>query len=328
MRHVAANALTILIVILLALAGVAAWGVKQWSAEGPLSGEATVMVEKGDGVAAISARLEEAGAISDARIFRVGVKYAGLEQSMKFGEYLVPAGASMKAIAELLASGRSVQHPITIVEGWSVWQAVEAIKAEEVLVGEITNLPPEGMIAPETYSVQRGEQRQAVLDRMVKIQERILDTAWENRAEGLPIKTKEEALILASIIEKETGIEGERPMIAGVFVNRLRRGMPLQTDPTVIYGILKGEGSLGRGLRRSELDAPTPWNTYKIQGLPPTPIANPGKAAIAAAVQPAETQALYFVADGTGGHVFSNSLAEHNRNVAKWREIERARQIQ
>jgi UPF0755 protein len=198
----------------------------------------------------------------------------------------------------------------------------------EVLTGEIEALPTEGMIAPDTYNVLRGQSRQDVIDRMVEVQTRILQVAWDNRAPDLPYDTMEEALVLASLIEKETAIAGERAKIGGVFINRLRRGMRLQTDPAVIYGITKGEGALGRGLRRSELDRATPWNTYQIDGLPPTPIANPGKAAIAAAVQPGETDALFFVADGTGGHAFAKTYAEHNRNVAVWRRIERERQAQ
>ena len=326
MRHVAANALTVLIVLGLALGAVIAWGVQQWRAPGPHGATAQVVIEKGAGLSTIAGKLDEAGVLSDGRLFRIGAKYAGQAGAMKFGEYEIPAHASMEEIAALLVEGKTVQHPITVVEGWTVWQVAQAVMAEDVLVGEIETLPPEGMIAPDTYNVLRGETRQQVIDRMVAVQKRILDVAWENRAPGLPLASREEALILASIIEKETGVSGERAMVSGVFVNRLRRGMRLQTDPTVIYGITKGEGSLGRGLRRSELDRRTPWNTYQIDGLPPTPIANPGRAAIAAAVQPAETDALFFVADGTGGHAFARTLAEHNRNVAKWRRIERERQ--
>lgn len=328
MRHLAANALTILIVLGICAAGAIAWGVNAYRAPGPHGDDRMVMVPKGAGVATITKALDDAGVIRDPMIFRLGVRYSGQGGSMKFGEYQVPAGASMEEVAALLVSGRTVQHPLTVPEGWTVWQVAEAVRAMDVLEGEIETMPPEGMIAPDTYNVQRGQTRQEVLDRMTAVQARILDVAWENRAPDLPLESKEEALILASIIEKETGIGGERAVIGGVFVNRLRRGMRLQTDPTVIYGITKGEGVLGRGLRRSELDRRTDWNTYQIDGLPPTPIANPGKEAIAAAVMPAETDALYFVADGTGGHAFASSLAEHNRNVAAWRRIERERQAE
>lgn len=328
MRHLAANALTILIVLGICVAGAIAWGVGEYRAPGPHGEDRFVTVPKGAGVATITKALEDAGVIDDPMIFRLGVRYAGQGPSMKFGEYQVPAGASMEEVASLLVSGRTVQHPLTVPEGWTVWQVAQAVAGMDVLTGEIETLPGEGMIAPDTYNVQRGQSRQEVIDRMVAVQTRILEVAWENRAPDLPLASMEEALILASIIEKETGIGGERAVIGGVFVNRLRKGMRLQTDPTVIYGITKGEGVLGRGLRRSELDRRTKWNTYQIDGLPPTPIANPGKAAIAAAVQPAETDALFFVADGTGGHAFARTLAEHNRNVAAWRKIERQRAAQ
>jgi UPF0755 protein len=328
MRHVAANALTVLLVLGVIAAGLIAWGVEAYRAPGPAAEDRTVMVARGATIGAITDALDAAGVIADPRLFRMGVRYAGQAPKMKFGEYLVPAGASMEQIASLLVSGRTVQHPITVPEGWSVWQVARAVEAMEVLTGEIEALPTEGMIAPDTYNVLRGQSRQDVIDRMVEVQTRILQVAWDNRAPDLPYDTMEEALVLASLIEKETAIAGERAKIGGVFINRLRRGMRLQTDPAVIYGITKGEGALGRGLRRSELDRATPWNTYQIDGLPPTPIANPGKAAIAAAVQPGETDALFFVADGTGGHAFAKTYAEHNRNVAVWRRIERERQAQ
>ncbi|MFT4793260.1 MAG: UPF0755 protein [Paracoccaceae bacterium] len=328
MRHLAANALTVLIVLGICIAGAIAWGVSVYRAPGPHGDDRMVMIPRGAGVATITEALSEAGVIGDPMIFRLGVRYSGQGPSMKFGEYSVPSGASMQDVASLLVSGRTVQHPLTVPEGWTVWQVAQAVTGMDVLEGEIESLPTEGMIAPDTYNVQRGQSRQEVIDRMVAVQARILNVAWENRAPDLPFDTKEEALVLASIIEKETAVVGERPTIGGVFVNRLRKGMRLQTDPTVIYGITKGEGVLGRGLRRSELDRRTAWNTYQIDGLPPTPIANPGKAAIAAAVMPAATDALYFVADGTGGHAFATSLAEHNRNVAAWRKIERARQAE
>ncbi len=194
---------------------------------------------------------------------------------------------------------------VVVPEGWTSWQVVEALRAREDLTGEIAEVPPEGSLAPAGYDYQRGDTRQSLIDRMRLEQERILAEAWEGRDPDLPVSSPEELLILASIIERETGIAEERGEVAGVFVNRLRRGMRLQTDPTVIYGITRGEGSLGRGLRASELAAATPYNTYVIQGLPPGPIANPGRDAIEAAARPLETENLYFVADGTGGHAFA-----------------------
>ncbi len=215
-----------------------------------------------------------------------------------------------------------IQYRITIAEGATSWQVVEGLRAAEFLTGEIESVPPEGRLAPDSYSINRDANRAVLLAEMQSRQDAILASLWETRAEGLPYASPEEALIMASIIEKETGQADERRQVASVFVNRMRIPMRLQTDPTVIYGITMGEGTLGRGLRRSELDAVTPYNTYQIDGLPPTPIANPGRAAIAAALDPDDTPYLYFVADGTGGHTFSTNLQDHNRAVARWREIE------
>jgi UPF0755 protein len=219
------------------------------------------------------------------------------------------------------------RHRITMAEGVTSWQVVQAINGIEVLQGDLTDIPAEGTLAPYSYEVASGDTRASVIADMVTRQTSILDQAWTNRAADLPLKSKQEALILASIIEKETSVPDERGLVSSVFINRLNQGMPLQTDPTVIYGITKGQGVLGRGLRRSELRGQTPWNTYVIRGLPPTPIANPGPDAIAAAVNPNDSRYIFFVADGTGGHAFAETLAEHNANVAKWRQIEAERAI-
>jgi len=219
----------------------------------------------------------------------------------------------------------ATRHRIAMAEGVTSWQVVQAINGIEVLQGDITEIPAEGTLAPFSYEVASGDTRASVIADMVARQTSILDQAWTNRAADLPLKSKEEALILASIIEKETSVPDERGLVSSVFINRLNQGMPLQTDPTVIYGITKGQGVLGRGLRRSELRGQTPWNTYVIRGLPPTPIANPGADAIAAAVNPDDSRYIFFVADGTGGHAFAKTLAEHNANVAKWRQIEAER---
>jgi UPF0755 protein len=219
----------------------------------------------------------------------------------------------------------ATRHRIAMAEGVTSWQVVQAINGIEVLQGDITEIPAEGTLAPFSYEVASGDTRASVIADMVARQTSILDQAWTNRAADLPLKSKEEALILASIIEKETSVPDERGLVSSVFINRLNQGMPLQTDPTVIYGITKGQGVLGRGLRRSELRGQTPWNTYVIRGLPPTPIANPGADAIAAAVNPDDSRYIFFVADGTGGHAFAETLAEHNANVAKWRQIEAER---
>lgn len=223
-------------------------------------------------------------------------------------------------------SDADTRYRIALAEGVTSWQVIEALNAIDVLSGEITERPEEGTLAPDSYEVVEGADRNALLARMQEIQTLRIAAAWESRQEGLPLAGPEEMLVLASIIEKETGVPDERRQVASVFVNRLNQGMKLQTDPTVIYGITKGRGVLGRGLRQSELRSQTPWNTYVINGLPPSPIANPGMASLEAAVAPAATDYVFFVADGSGGHAFAETLEEHNRNVAKWREIEAQRQ--
>ena len=217
------------------------------------------------------------------------------------------------------------RYRIAMAEGVTSWQVTEALKGMDFLEGEVENVPAEGSLAPDSYELRAGDDRSAVLAQMGEAQQRLLADAWDARAPDLPIETPEELLVLASIIEKETGVPEERGQVASVFVNRLNRGMRLQTDPTVIYGITLGEGVLGRGLRASELRRATPWNTYVIEGLPPTPIANPGRASLIAAAQPEATNYVFFVADGTGGHAFAETLDEHNRNVAEWRKIEAER---
>ncbi len=212
---------------------------------------------------------------------------------------------------------------VAVAEGATSWQIVEGLKAAGFLSGDISGVPAEGSLAPDTYDVKRDASRQELVNEMAGRQTRILEAAWEGRDPDLPYASPEEALIMASIVEKETGVAAERPVVASVFVNRLRQGMRLETDPTVIYGVTKGEAVLDRGLRRSELQRRTPYNTYQIEGLPPTPIANPGKAAIEAALHPEQTNFIFFVADGSGGHAFARTLEEHNANVARWREIER-----
>ena len=216
-------------------------------------------------------------------------------------------------------------YSVVVAEGTTSWQVLNGLRMIDILDANIDDVPAEGTLAPDAYDVRIGDKVSDLLAQMAAKQETILADAWTNRAEGLPVETPEEALILASLIEKETGVPTERRQVASVFVNRLERGMRLQTDPAVIYGITRGEGVLGRGLRQSELRGETPWNTYVIPALPPTPIANPGRASIEAALNPDTTEYVFFVADGTGGHAFATNLEDHNRNVARWREIEAER---
>ena len=326
-RHIASNALTFLILGLVVIFGLVTWSQAEYRARGPLVEPLAIEVGRGETMTSVVEKLEDAGAISDERIFRIAARYTGLDEGLRFGEYLIPAGASMEDILKLLNKGANVARQIIIPEGWTSWEIVEGLRAREELSGEIAGVPPEGSLAPAGYDFQKGDTRESLLIRMSNEQKRILADAWENRAPDLPVKTPEELLILASIIEKETGLVEERAEVAAVFVNRLNKGMKLQTDPTVIYGITLGKGPLGRGLRASELATATPYNTYAIPGLPPTPIANPGRKAIEAAANPVESEYLFFVADGTGGHAFATTLEEHNANVVLWRRLEAQRAI-
>lgn len=286
------------------------------------SGEATVVtVPSGAGVAVIAARLKTAGVIRSTDLFKASAALTGSATKLRAGEYEVPSGASVKDVLALLTNGRVVRHFVTIPEGWSSAQAVDILMKEEVLTGTV-EVPEEGSLWPETYEVMRGETRASVIARMQRAQQEGLAELWARRGPTSVVTTPDEAVILASIVEKETGIGAERPQVAAVFSNRIRQGMRLESDPTIIYGITKGR-PLGRGIRQSELATDTGYNTYLIDGLPPTPIANPGREAIAAVLNPPRSEYLFFVADGTGGHVFARTYEEHRFNVARWREIER-----
>ena len=289
--------------------------------------ETVVLYPRGTGLSAIAADLEAKGLVPDARLFKAVAYLERAQGRLKAGEYAIPSGASMAAIIAQLAEGRSIQHRLTVAEGLTTAMILRLVRDHPVLVGDLPPPPPEGALLPETYLFTRGTTRAELVERMVRDKRELVDALWDRRKDGLPIKTKEEAITLASIVEKETGVADERPRVAAVFVNRLRLGMRLQSDPTIIYGISGGE-PLGRGIRQSELDRITPYNTYQIDGLPPTPIANPGRAALEAVLNPPETDELFFVSDGTGGHAFARTLEEHNRNVANWRRIERERASQ
>jgi len=329
-RHFASNAITLLIVAMTLVGGIIAWGASEMTSPGDFVEDAIFEVRKGDKFQAVSERLAESGLISDARIFRISARYSGDDGRLKFGEYKVPAYSSMNEVLALVTSGKALAYQVTIPEGLTSWQIVQRLNEEPLLTGEILDkdIPPEGSLAPNTYSISKGDDRQQLLRRMTLAQHQILTEAWELRAEGLPLASPDEALILASIIEKETGEKAERKIVSSVFINRLNLGMRLQTDPTVIYGVTKGKGTLGRGLRLSELRTKTEYNTYVIEGLPPTPIANPGRAAIEAALNPDSTDYIFFVADGTGGHAFAITIGDHNRNVKAWRKIEAQRRAE
>ncbi len=289
--------------------------------------QTVIVVPRGVGIGSIGDPLQASGVVRNSLVFRVGVMIYGRGRSLKAGEYSVPSGESMAGVIEKLSAGKVVLHPITAPEGWTSAMVVDMLAASDVLEGETPAPPPEGTLLPETYRVERGTERASVLRKMEQEQKDLLAKLWPARAPNLPFRTQREALVLASIVEKETGLDGERPRVAAVFVNRLRKGMRLESDPTVIYGVSQGR-PLGRPILQSELSLKTPYNTYQIYGLPPGPIANPGKAALEAVLNPPSTGDLYFVADGTGGHVFAATLAEHQRNVTRWRALEKLRGAQ
>ncbi len=313
----------LLLAIIVGVAGVMFLN-HEFQKPGPLSEEKIVLIKSGMGSQSIADLLQEEGVIRSDILFRVVVRVHGLDAQLQAGEYRVPAGASLQDVIDQLVDGQSILHKLTIPEGRTTKQVLALVASDPILVGDITRTPAEGELLPETYAFTRGETRDMVIERMEQAHTKTLEVLWQGRADNLPFSTKQEAVILASIVEKETGVAEERPQVASVFINRLRKNMRLQSDPTIIYGLTGGE-PLGRGLRVSELRRETPYNTYLVSGLPPTPIANPGAASLAAVLNPADTDYLYFVADGTGGHVFATTLAEHNRNVAKWRRIEDGR---
>jgi UPF0755 protein len=309
-----------LIALAVIVAGVFEWESANFKAPGPAAKDTVVLIAPRSGVSKTAHALEEAHVVKHAYLFEIGVRLRGLAASLKAGEYAIPARASLKEIADILISGKVVQHKLTAAEGLTSRMIYDIVKNDKALQGEAGAVPAEGTLLPETYLFTHGTTRTDIFTRMKAAQGALLDRLWPNRAADLPFTTREQAIILASIVEKETALSSERPHIASGFVNRLRIGMPLQSDPTIIYGITRGY-PLGRAILESEIRAATPFNTYDIAGLPPQPISNPGADAIAAVLNPDQTQDLYFVADGTGGHVFSPTIAEHEKNVAKWRKI-------
>ncbi len=302
------------------LAAIAFWGYGQFTKPGPTTHDATVILARGAGVTGIARRLADAGVVTDADVFRVGVRAMGAGRQLKAGEYRVPAGASMREVVALLLSGRTVIRRLTVPEGLTAAEIRALLARAEGLIGEVPEIA-EGRLLPETYHYQYGDDRAELVGRMRKAMDQALLDVWARRRDDSPLKTPEEVLTLASIIEKETGVAVERAHIAGVFHNRLRRGMKLQSDPTVVYALTSGTQPLGRPLTRADLEAPGPYNTYRIDGLPPGPIANPGRAALEAATKPLPTRDLYFVADGSGGHAFAPTYEAHLNNVRHLRRL-------
>lgn len=317
--------------LLLLAAGASLFGAWRWfetaiAAPGPLARPTLVVIPKGEGVDDIGQRLAAAGLVGDARLVAGAMLIYGGQRSLKAGEYEIPASASILDILALLQSGKTYVRRVTLAEGLSVAQIYAVLETAEGLEGALPPRPPEGSLLPETYHYSRGESRAALVQRARKAMDEALTQAWAQRSpETGPLADRMALLILASVVEKETGVEAERAQIAGVFLNRLKRGMRLQSDPTVIYAMTRGEAPLGRALTRADLTRIDPFNTYTSEGLPPAPIANPGRAALMAVAKPMVTKNLYFVADGNGGHAFAETLEQHNRNVARWRQIQKDR---
>lgn len=320
------GAVTFLFFVLIVLGIGLYYGSVQFYKEGPLRQDRITMITPGMNARTIAAALERNNIITNRWVFLAGLRAYQSNSSLKAGEYLIKAKASMSDVMDTLVEGRAILHTLTIPEGLTSKQIVERLRNDPILVGDITEVPDEGTLLPETYTFTRGQTRQYLLNEMKTAHIVALEEAWRRRGEELPIMTPRQLVILASIVEKETGKADERPRIAGVFINRLRKKMQLQSDPTILYGLFKGDAwDKSRTIFRSQLNAPNSYNTYQISGLPPGPIANPGKAALEAVANPSRTKDLFFVADGTGGHVFAETLAAHNRNVTKWRAIEKVR---
>ncbi|MBO0765670.1 MAG: endolytic transglycosylase MltG [Hyphomicrobiaceae bacterium] len=324
-----------LLLLVMAIGGALALVLQNWvNVPGPLAASKALVIPKGEGVHDIAARLEREGIITDRRLFMAAYLIAKATRwgdgtrplQLKAGDYEIPKAASIRSVIDIIGEGKTIAHRVTIPEGLTSYQIVERLKADPDLAGEIAQVPEEGSLLPETFSVQHATQRQTIIDKMQAGSRKQMEKLWAQRQKGLPFKTWEEAVVLASIIEKETGRNDERERVAAVFINRLRQNMPLQSDPTILYGINGGKTEWGRKILQSEIDQKTAHNTYQIRGLPPTPICNPGRAAIEAVLNPASTKEIFFVADGKGGHIFAETLKDHNVNVQKYRALEREKE--
>src|ERR1041385_3228727 len=312
------------IILIVAIAGGVAWsyGRHKFETPGPLDRDKVVNIPKGLGLRDIADLLTRENIIEQPWIFIGGVLVLKAKDELKYGEYKFTKQATLRETIETIVEGKVVQHTFTIPEGLTSEQIVAALAEVDFLAGNIREIPKEGTLPPETYNFPRGTTREQAIQRMQNQHRRVVQEVWERRSPDLPVKTPEALVTLASIVEKETGRPDERSRVAAVFVNRLRQRIKLQADPTIIYGLVGGKGTLGRPIMRSEIEQPTPYNTYVIDGLPPGPIANPGRAALEAAANPARTRELYFVADGTGAHAFSDNLEQHRQNIAKLRQFE------
>tara|TARA_R110000868_G_scaffold266274_1_gene525135 strand:+ start:4520 stop:5494 length:975 start_codon:yes stop_codon:yes gene_type:complete len=304
----------------LTIGGAAVYVYVQYTSPSRLVQGSDIVIPQGTGVRGIADIFRREHIIEEPLVFLMGVRISGLDRSLRAGEYHFPARVSPKQAVEILATGETVKRFVTFPEGLRSGEIVDRINLVDGLLGDVAGIPPDGMLLPETYQFSYGDTKQSILDRMVAAHDDLVTQLWPDRKENLPFDTIEQAIVLASIVERETGVAAERPRVAGVFVNRLNKKMRLQSDPTVAYAI-SPDKRLDRALTRADLKFDSPYNTYVSSGLPPGPITNPGRDAIYAVLHPAETDELYFVADGTGGHAFARTLDEHNRNVARWRRI-------
>jgi UPF0755 protein len=313
---------TLLVVVSIAVGAALFFGKQRFEAPGPLAEDKVVNIPRGFGIRDIADLLQREGVIDQPYVFMGGVIALKARGDLKSGEYQFTKRASLADVVDTIVENKVVQHSFTVPEGLTSEQIVARLLETDALAGQIKEIPREGTLLPETYKFTRGMTREQIIQRMQQSHRRVLQEVWEHRVADLPVKTPEQLVTLASIIEKETARPDERTRVAAVFINRLKGKMRLQSDPTIIYGLTGGKGSLGRPILKSEIEQPTPYNTYVIDGLPPGPIANPGRASLEAAANPARTKELYFVADGTGGHVFSDNYAEHQKNVARLRGLE------
>ncbi len=317
------NAIISLFVLLAILAGVVIFlGEQRFEEPGPLLQDRVVNIPHGSGIRDIADVLTQQGVIDQPWVFIGGVLVLKAREDLKAGEYQFKAHTSLRDVVATMVEGRVVEHQISIPEGLTSQQIVARLQDDDVLTGDIKEVPAEGSLLPDTYDFTRGITRGQMIQRMQAAEQRTVREIWEHRSPDLPLKTPDQLMVLASVVEKETGKPDERSRVAAVFVNRLKQKMRLQSDPTIIYGLVGGKGTLGRPIMKSEIDQPTPYNTYLIDGLPPGPISNPGRAALEAAANPARTRELYFVADGTGGHAFAETNDQHQKNVARLRLIE------
>jgi UPF0755 protein len=327
------NALFSFIVVLLLAGGGAAYALRyEFNRPGPLESSTVIVIPQGENAVGIASRLEQEGAITDRRVMLAGYYWARLKTwftagkapLLKAGEYEIPKSASMHQVLEALVEGKAILYKVKVPEGLTSWQIVQLLNSQSDLTGDIAQVPAEGSLLPETYKFSRGADRNEIITRMQSAMKRLVAEQWSRKPSIVPLKTTDEAVILASIVEKEAS--SERDHVASVFINRLAKKMRLQSDPTIIYALTQGKGPLGRGIYKNEIEDKNPYNTYQIDGLPPTPICNPGRASIEAVLNPTDSQDLYFVADGTGGHAFASNIHDHQKNVQRWRQIEKAQQ--